>query len=49
VYVQRLIIEGGLEEDADKLEEAIGLLEQVGAAWKEARVTCSSQETPKVA
>ena len=49
VYVQRLIIEGGLEEDADKLEEAIGLLEQVGSAWKEARVTCSNQETRKVA
>ena len=49
VYVQRLIIEGGLEEDTDKLEEAIGLLEQLGSAWKEARVTCSSQKTQNAA
>ena len=49
VYVQRLITEGGLEEDAEKLGEAIGLLEQMGSAWKEARVTCSNQEARKVA
>ena len=48
-YIQRLITEGGLEEDEEKLEEAIGLLEQLGSAWKEARATCSSQATQKVA
>jgi flagellar secretion chaperone FliS len=49
VYVQRLITEGGLEEDTDKLEEAIELLQQLGSAWKEARLTCSSQRTQNAA
>jgi len=40
VYIQRLVTEAGLEEDMEKLQEAINLLTQLGAAWKEAKAAC---------
>lgn len=43
VYIQRLITEAGLEEDLDKLQEAILLVTQLGGAWKEAKSTCATQ------
>jgi flagellar protein FliS len=40
VYIQRLITEAGLEEDMDKLQEAIDLMAQLGSAWREAKSIC---------
>jgi len=44
VYIQRLITEAGLEEDMDKLQEAVNLLTQLATAWKEAKKTCQNQD-----
>jgi flagellar protein FliS len=41
VYIQRLITEAGLEEDFDKLQEAIDLLGQLADTWKEALDECN--------
>lgn len=43
IYIQRLITEGGLEEDFVKLEEAVGLLAQLAEAWRQARIECMKQ------
>lgn len=44
IYVQRLVTEGGLEEDMDKIQEAIDLLTQLGNSWKEAKTLCQRQD-----
>ncbi len=44
VYIQRLITEAGLEEDYDKLQEAIDLLKQLADTWKEAWKKCRTQQ-----
>jgi len=49
VYIQRLITEGGLEEDDEKLQEAINLLNQLVTVWKEAKDLCQKQDARKAA
>jgi len=49
VYIQRIVTEGGLEEDMDKLQEAISLLTQLAAAWREAKNTCQKQNAKQTA
>lgn len=44
VYIHRLITEAGLEEDYDKLQEAIDLLKQLADTWKEAWKECRRQK-----
>lgn len=44
VYIHRLITEAGLEEDYDKLQEAIDLLKQLADTWKEAWEKCRRQQ-----
>lgn len=44
VYIQRLITEAGLEEDFDKLQEAIDLLQQLAETWKEALGECNRNQ-----
>jgi len=44
IYIQRLVTEGGIEEDMDKIQEAIDLLTQLGNSWKEAKAICQKQD-----
>jgi len=44
IYIQRLVTEGGIEEDMDKIQEAIDLLTQLGSSWKEAKAICQKQD-----
>ena len=44
LYIQVLITEGGLEEDFEKLQEALDLLQQLADTWEEAQKKCKDQQ-----